>query len=178
LGETYADEDPVSSILEIEAATYQQTDFEGFAALNADSSVWRHVGGPLSREHAARLFERFVTGECLTGNEVWAVVDKSSGDYIGHCWFDRQGTEPPELGLLIAAHHWGQGIEVANALLNYAREVCYARVIATADTDNSTSIRVLEHVGMKREGEMRDEEGVHFVYAMNSDSEAAEADMT
>lgn len=146
---------------------YHQVDFDAFVSLNADGNVRRYVGGPLSHENATRLFARFVAGNCIPGNEVWAVVDKEAGDYVGHCWFVRQGTDPPEMGFLIAPMYWGRGYgtEIAATLLNYARnEASYDRIIATVDTDNLASICVLEQVGMKREKEEQDDEGVHYVY--------------
>jgi RimJ/RimL family protein N-acetyltransferase len=149
---------------------YQSLDFDDFASLNADENVRRHVGGPLSRENAAPLFERFVSGSCLPGNEVWAVVLKNSGEYLGHCWFVQQGTDDPEMGLLVATRYWrqGYGTEIAKAMLEYAKNQTGNRqLMATVDCNHIASIRLLERVGMKRERIEQDDEGTHYVYSFN-----------
>jgi RimJ/RimL family protein N-acetyltransferase len=146
---------------------YQQSDFENFASLNADDQVRRHVGGTISREKAVALFERLVSGNCLPGNEVWAVVLKECGDYVGHCWFTRQGDYTPEIGFLVATRFWrcGYGTEIAQAMLDYAeKQAGYRRIMATVDCDHIASIRLLERVGMKRDRIDKDDEGIHYVY--------------
>jgi RimJ/RimL family protein N-acetyltransferase len=102
---------------------YRPSDFSDFATLNADEQVRQHVGGPLTKVKAATLFEKFVGGGCLPGDEVWAVVLKDSGEYLGHCWFVQQGTVNPEIGLLVATRFWrqGYGTEIAQAMLDYAK---------------------------------------------------------
>ena len=151
---------------------YEPADFEVFAALNADEAVRRHVGGPLHRAEAVRLFERFTAGECLPGNETWAVIHRETGEYIGHCWLVwRDGARCPEMGFLIAARQLrrGYGTEVATALIRYALvEAGYPALIATVDSEHTASVRVLERAGMTREREERDKDGVYLVYSLSA----------
>lgn len=61
-------------------------------------------------------------------------------------------------GLNLARTHWGRGYatEAWNAVLDYAFErAALHRVYATADSRNLASIRVLEKLGMSREGVLR-----------------------
>jgi RimJ/RimL family protein N-acetyltransferase len=149
---------------------YQHSDFDDFAGLNADEQVRRHVGGPLTRERAAILFQKF-SSECLPGNEVWAVFLKDSGEYLGHCWFVQQDTDFPELGILVARNYWRQGYgnEIAQTMLTYANnQANYRRIMATVDCDHVASIRLLESVGMKRERIEKDDEGIHYVYILEN----------
>jgi RimJ/RimL family protein N-acetyltransferase len=161
------------STVRLDLRPYQESDFEKFAALNADEAVRRHVGGPLSREHAARLFERFASGDCLPGNEVWAIIRKEDREYLGHCWFLQEGTDRPEMGFLLNTRFWrqGYGLEVARALVDYALAGAgYQRIIATVDCNHVASIRILELVGMRCELQEEDEEGMHFVYSIDGAS--------
>jgi [ribosomal protein S5]-alanine N-acetyltransferase len=63
--------------------------------------------------------------------------------------------ETAEIGFLLHRRHWGKGFatEASRAVLEWA--LCLPqiqRVRATCDTENAASIRVLEKIGMKREG--------------------------
>lgn len=63
-----------------------------------------------------------------------------------------------EIGYVLAADHWGRGLgtEVAGLLLRLAFEqVGLHRVEATTRPDHVASCRVLEKVGMRREGVSR-----------------------
>jgi RimJ/RimL family protein N-acetyltransferase len=150
---------------------YQRDDFEGFAALNADENVRRHVGGPLTNQMAEVRFETFLDGECQPGCEVWAITSGATGDYLGHCWLIVTADEQyPEMGFLIATRFWhrGFGTETAKVLLEYASTAGHRRIVATVDVDHVVSIRVLERVGMEREAELSDEEGRHYRYTFRS----------
>ena len=60
-----------------------------------------------------------------------------------------------EIGYAIGREYWGQGItaEACNALLDWAfEEYDLARICAKAELENSQSLRVMEKLGMQREG--------------------------
>ena len=60
-----------------------------------------------------------------------------------------------EIGYAIGRKYWGQGItaEACNALLDWAfEEYDLARICARAELENSQSLRVMEKLGMQREG--------------------------
>jgi [ribosomal protein S5]-alanine N-acetyltransferase len=77
-------------------------------------------------------------------------------DLLGFCGFVRLvGMEESELWYELTQKVWGRGIatEVAWACVRYAfEEVGMERVIAGADAPNSTSLRVIEKLGMKYVG--------------------------
>lgn len=63
-----------------------------------------------------------------------------------------------EVGYVLARQHWGQGImtEAARALVDWAlSQPQIYRVWAVCDVENAASARVLEKVGMQREGILR-----------------------
>jgi ribosomal-protein-alanine N-acetyltransferase len=65
-----------------------------------------------------------------------------------------------EMGYAIARKHWGNGYatEAARAVVDWAFETfCVAKVSSEANVDNKRSWRVMERIGMTREGVLRSE---------------------
>jgi [ribosomal protein S5]-alanine N-acetyltransferase len=91
------------------------------------------------------------------GVTIWAVVETASGEMIGSCGlFPVEGIGP---GIEIAYHFrrdvWGHGYatEAAAACLDYGlNELKIPRIIGLVDEENIASQRVLEKIGMLREG--------------------------
>lgn len=77
------------------------------------------------------------------------------GHMVFHLWF---APRTYEVGWVFHPAHQGQGYasEAAAALLRYAFEDLQAhRVIATCQPENPASYRVMEKIGMRREGHFR-----------------------
>ncbi len=65
-----------------------------------------------------------------------------------------------EMGYSIARRHWGNGYatEAARAVVDWTFETfCVAKVSSEANVDNKRSWRVMERIGMTREGVLRSE---------------------
>jgi ribosomal-protein-alanine N-acetyltransferase len=107
-------------------------------------------------EDGARAFAAKHAGDEA---EALAVVERVSGEFVGHMvfhpWF---GPRTHEVGWVIGRPHQGRGhaTEAAQSLLAYAFETlgCH-RVIATCQPENPASWRVMEKLGMRREGHFR-----------------------
>lgn len=87
----------------------------------------------------------------------FAVVLKAEGLFIGTCGLHLSGPEDPEawVGYALSRRFWGQGYatEAARALLAFGfDELGLHRIFATRDPANVASARVLEKIGMRREG--------------------------
>lgn len=85
----------------------------------------------------------------------WAVVEKSSGELIGHCGLrfiaDIQETE---VLYALGKDFWGKGYatEAARASVGFGFwQVELERIIALAVPDNIASRKVMEHCGLKYE---------------------------
>jgi RimJ/RimL family protein N-acetyltransferase len=97
-----------------------------------------------------------------------AVVLAAEGRLIGNCGIRMAAPEAPgdtffraDMGYEIAPTHWGQGYatEAARAMLAYGFErLNLYRVWAQCVADNLASARVLEKLGMRLEGRLRDNE--------------------
>jgi [ribosomal protein S5]-alanine N-acetyltransferase len=115
------------------------------------------VPQPYRREHA----EQFVASQVLLDRErhpAWAIEHEGvvrGGINIRFDFTNQVG----EIGYSIARSHWGQGLttEAAQAVLE-AAFVAYGdlkRIRAMADARNTGSLRVMEKIGMRREGTLR-----------------------
>jgi ribosomal-protein-alanine N-acetyltransferase len=90
----------------------------------------------------------------------FVVASKSSGAAIGTCLLFRleEASARAELGYVLGRAHWGQGLmqEALAALLGSAfGPMGLRRLEAEVDPRNRRSVRVLQRLGFKREGLLR-----------------------
>jgi RimJ/RimL family protein N-acetyltransferase len=99
------------------------------------------------------------TTQARHGFSLWCVVDRESGRPAGMCGLVRRATLPDaDVGFAFLPEAWGKGFatESAAAVLAHARDVLgLRRVLAITDPENLASIRVLERIGLRREGTVR-----------------------
>ena len=104
-----------------------------------------------------------------------AVERKEDGKVIGFLGFICQDHRQGEMGWGLGVAHRGQGYatEAARAVMDYGfNSLGLHRIHADTGTDNVASWRIMERLGMKREGRLRDsvyEEGKwqdRYVYGM------------
>jgi RimJ/RimL family protein N-acetyltransferase len=131
--------------------------FDDYAALCADAEVMRYVGdhGPLSREDAWRQFAMLVGHWTIRGYGMWAVLERSSGAFVGRVglhypdgWPDR------ELAWALGRSYWGRGLafEAAAAAVQVAFEtLAWPRVISLIAPANLRSMRLAERLGERYE---------------------------
>lgn len=88
--------------------------------------------------------------------ENYAVVKQAGNILIGHLVFHRYfGDHTYEIGWVFNPNHQGQGYatEAAQAVLDYGfNQLNLHRIIATCQPENIPSYRVMEKIGMRREG--------------------------
>ena len=87
----------------------------------------------------------------------WVITRKNDQQLLGMIEM-RINQYRADLGYLVARPYWGQGIatEAAKALVGWAlAQPSIYRVWAVCDVENKASARVLEKVGMQREGLLR-----------------------
>ena len=138
---------------------YRRDDFTPFAALFADASVTRFIGGvPFSREQAWTRFLRQVGMWHYFGFGFFAVEEKGRG-FIGEAGFhdlhrvispSLEGTMETGWALSPLAHGRGYATEAVGAALVWA-ERSFPRMKKTCivDTENVASLRVAAKLGFK-----------------------------
>jgi len=123
----------------------------------ADAGVMRYLPrrALAPRERAERTRTVFADHWAQRGYGVWAVTDKRTGQFIGHCGLGYVH-EAGEVEVLYALRqtHWGQGIatEAARASVRFGFEHANLTcLIALAVPDNIASRRVMEHLSFAYE---------------------------
>jgi ribosomal-protein-alanine N-acetyltransferase len=136
---------------------FQEQDYSSLFEYLSNPSIYRfEPGEPISLEKAKEL-----ASERSRGNDFWAVVLKGDQKMVGHLYFKQ--IEPIEfltweLGYIFspAFQNKGYATESAYGLIQYGFEYLgIHRVIAHCNPENIASWRVLEKIGMKREGYFR-----------------------
>lgn len=148
-------------------------DVDDLHRLWTDPAVRRYLfdNHIVSRERVQTAIDSSTGSFQTHGFGQWLVIQEEHGSTIGFCEL-RCTDASPEVELLygIAPLYWGQGLatEAARAVLRYGfAEKNLARIVASADTPNVASVRVLEKVGMRFEKHGRSPSGelVFFVMA-------------
>lgn len=134
---------------------WRQSDFEIYANYYAREETARFVGGVMSRDKAWRHMAALAGHWALKGFGVWAVEERSSGDFVGAVGlWEPEGWPELEVGywLVNDAHGKGYATEAASC----AREHAYKRLGATTlvsyiDPANTPSQKVAERLGAWKE---------------------------
>lgn len=146
---------------------FQEQDYPALYEYLSDPSIYQYEpGGPISLEKAHEL-----AIERARSNDFWAVVLNSTGELVGHIFFAQ--TEPQELmtwelGYIINPRFQNQGYatEAVHALFEYGFANWHIhRVVAHCNPENIASWKVMEKLGMKREGHFRK----NIFFRMNPD---------
>jgi RimJ/RimL family protein N-acetyltransferase len=131
-------------------------DVEDVTAYSADPEFWRHYW----RNRARQSVEEFVTqqvDETKEGEIGLAIVLDQR--VIGEIGFNvYSGDRTAELGYAIGKDYWRKGLtyEAAAAIVEWGFEsLDLERIFARADVPNAGSWRIMEKLGMRREGIMR-----------------------
>jgi RimJ/RimL family protein N-acetyltransferase len=139
---------------------HRLADFSDCAAMWADPTVTRHIGGkPFSEEETWARFLRYAGHWLLLGFGYWAIEEKDTGSFVGELGFAdyKRGIEPslqgvPELGwaLVSTAHGKGYATEAVRAAVAWGEaHFASARTVCIIHPENLASIRVAEKCGYK-----------------------------
>ena len=135
-------------------------DFETYAAMWAEPSVTRFIGGkPRTREESWMRFLRHAGLWSLLGYGFWAVEDKATGGFIGEAGFHdlKRDIKPsleglPEAGWALASAAQGKGLasEVVGRIVAWGDETFgQARTVCIIDPENGASLKVAERNGYR-----------------------------
>lgn len=139
------------------------TDAEAVSALAGDQEVARNtlnIPHPYDREHAEEWIashrDQYERREAVT----YAVTRTDDGALVGAVGLIMDGeNDSAELGYWIGRDHWGNGFatEAARAVVEWAfRSLELHRIHASHFPRNPASGRVLEKLGMRHEGRLRE----------------------
>ena len=161
--------------------SFQDSDLESFVSYRSDPAVAKYQGWDTPYEvDTASAFIQEMKGKHPGTTGEWyqiAVELKASGDMIGDCAFRvlAQDGQQAEIGFTFARPYQGKGYatEAVTRLLEYLfGELGLRRVRATCDAENLASAKLLERIGMRREGHLieniwfKGAWGSEYVYAL------------
>ncbi|SDK93279.1 Protein N-acetyltransferase, RimJ/RimL family [Nocardioides sp. YR527] len=141
---------------------FTDADAEPLFALQSDEYVLRYWDSPPWTE-PARAGQFIARSHAMAeeGSGARLVIERDS-TFVGWCTLNSWNPEfrSASLGYCLARAGWGQGIatEAVGALLEWAFDTLdLNRVQAEADTRNAPSARVLEKLGFRLEGTLRED---------------------
>lgn len=139
---------------------FRLKDVDDVYAYAKDPEWERYLGLPLPQPYTRRDAEAYIAGRVLADwstEPTFAIVLDSrviGGIGVRISAAHQRG----EMGYALARVHWGKGImpEAALAVIDWAfGEHGLAKIYASADPRNRRSTRVMEKLGMTREGVLR-----------------------
>jgi len=141
--------------------SFKEDDFEAvhsYASV-ADNTTFM-LFGPNSEDDTRAFIRRAIENSAkdVIDNYVFAAQHKETGKLIGACDLHMKG-EVPEVGWILHKDYWGAGYgtEMGHAMLNLGFEGHgLHRIIAKCDAENTASSRLMEKLGMTREGLFRE----------------------
>ena len=160
---------------------FQDSDLAAFVSYRSDPAVARYQGwdAPYGEAEAVRFIQEMKERRPGMMGEWYQVAVEliATGELIGDCAFH---VLPPdgqqaEIGFTFSRAQQGRGYatEAVTRLLDYLfGELCLRRVRATCDAENLASAKLLERIGMRREGHLieniwfKGAWGSEYVYAL------------
>jgi RimJ/RimL family protein N-acetyltransferase len=135
---------------------WKESDYEPFAALNADPAVMEHFPAPMTPEQSNTVADLFSEQLKERGFGLWALEVLETGQFIGFTGlsvpsFEAHFTPAVEVGWRLSKDAWGNGYasEAARAALAHGfGPAGLDEVVSFTATTNKPSQRVMERIGM------------------------------
>ena len=141
---------------------FERDDWQALHACLADPRVARHMPfDPLTEEETQEVVQVLVDGRTANPPRYdFALVLRETDALVGSCTLAIRYDElrQAEIYFLLNQVYWGRGYatEAARVILRYGfQDLGLHRVYATCRPANLASRRVLEKLGMRREGHLR-----------------------
>ncbi len=136
---------------------WKKEDFKVFEKLNSDFVVMEYFPSVLSVKESNTLAQKYQDLIESRGWGLWAIEEKSSGDFIGCLGLHETGSDLPfdpciEIGWRLLKEYWGKGYatEAGNEVLKFAfEELKLDEVVSFTASINHRSESVMKRLGMK-----------------------------
>ncbi|MGG7620453.1 GNAT family N-acetyltransferase [Bacillus coreaensis] len=132
---------------------FDKNDYHAVYEYTSNADVMRYIPEGVFTMEDAKQFIVKNMGEKV---EKYPVILKESNTIIGHIVFHRYfGEHTYEIGWVFHPDYYNKGFasEAAKTVLQYGfEELKLHRIIATCQPENIGSFRVMEKIGMRREG--------------------------
>lgn len=138
---------------------FTRDDLDWLTALRGDPDVMRHAGGPKDRADTRQLLDIRMLAyyDAHPGLGNWVTVERATGAAVGlHLLNHIRGESIIQVGFFLERPAWGRGYaaEMGRALLRHGfGTLGLPRIAGMAARENLASQRVLEKIGLVRDGE-------------------------
>lgn len=140
-----------------------EADVDALFAIFSDEEMMRYWSTPPMRERAqaAELLAQVRRQFADRSGFQWGIERRDDGELLGTCTlfnFHRANLRA-EVGYCLRSAHWGKGYmnEALTSLIDYAFGVLgLRRLEADVDPNNAASLRILDRMGFRREGLLRE----------------------
>lgn len=134
---------------------WQESDFEPWAAMNADPEVRRYLGELLTREQSDAVVKLMQAEFDARGFGWWALESRETGEFLGRAGLDEVDGSMPftgvDIGWRLTRSAWGHGYATEAALACRAfgfETLGLSEIIATTTVHNLRSQAVMRRIGM------------------------------
>ncbi len=141
----------------------EPSDADDVFAVFSDPMVMRYWDGAVMTtvQHAMNYIDHIHHGFRRRELFQWGIVDRERNAVLGTCTLTHCSTihERSEIGFAIRQERWGQGLgsEAVAAVVAFAFEkLNLHRIEADVDPRNDRSLRLLDRLGFRREGYLRE----------------------
>jgi RimJ/RimL family protein N-acetyltransferase len=155
--------------------SHEAGDVEPLARLWCDPTATAYMGGPRDFGRVCQSIREDVALPERPPFDLWAVIERATGDVIGHCGLlDKEIEGHPEIELvyIVAPRLWGRGYatEAGEAIKSYAlTSLGRDRLVALIHPDNRASARVAEKLGFRLDRAVERPHGTMHLYAFAAD---------
>jgi RimJ/RimL family protein N-acetyltransferase len=154
--------------------TPEAGDVEPLARLWCDPTATAYMGGPRDFDRVCRSIRNDVALPEQPAFDLWTVIEKATGDVIGHCGLlDKEIERQPEIELvyLVVPCLWGRGYatEAGEAIKTHAlTSLALDRLVALIHPDNHASARVAGKLGFRLDRAVERPHGTTHLYAFTA----------
>lgn len=133
---------------------YQESDYAYLSEIYQDAENMKYFGAPYDDRMMRRLIDWTFDNYKKYGFGFWAIIDKSSGQFIGDCGLSMQNIDNewlPEIGyhIKLKYHNMGYASEAANLVKEYIfKNYDFNELYGYTQEENSASIKVMINNGM------------------------------
>ncbi len=154
----------ITQTARLELREFQKADWADVHEYASDPIVTRFMGwGPNSEEETSMFIQKSIAqkNERPRMNYSLAVVTREGNRLIGGCGIYESNVKNREgwIGYCLNHQLWGQGYatEAALALVDFGfTHLNFHRIFATCDPANTASAHVMEKIGMRYEGHLKE----------------------
>ena len=150
----------------------EMSDLPSFHKMQSNSNVIRYaIGKVKSLFEDEKELKVLINKYSVPNNDYWiyAIENKIDKQFVGTVALVKDGLDD-EIGYRFLEEFWGVGFgsEICEALIEYAKEISFPKLVGYVVDENIASMKILENLGFKRVlSFINNENQLEFKYEIN-----------